>query len=64
MNDTMSMVLVFGSSFFLFAAKMGRRVSVRQVARKAVLSYTVIGVYVPGVYVIAVSHNCRISMLC
>ena len=45
MND--AMVLVFGCGFFLFAAKMGRRVCVRQIARKAVLSYIVIGVYVP-----------------
>ena len=37
-----AMVLVFGCIFFLFAAKMGRSVCVRQIARKAVLSYTVI----------------------
>ena len=36
MNDTM--VLVFGRGFFLFAMKMGGRVIVRQIARKAVLS--------------------------
>ena len=38
---------MFLAGFFLFAVKMG--VSERQIARKAVLSYTVIGVYIYNV---------------